>query len=396
MAVATIEEAVADIRKGRMIILVDAEDRENEGDLCMAAQACTPEAITFMATHGRGLICFPMTEENARRLGLSYMAVDNTAPFGTAFTVSIDARRGITTGVSSADRCRTILTAIDERSGPEDIVTPGHIFPLIARRGGVLARAGQTEGSVDLARLAGLHPSGIICEILNEDGTMARMPDLERFAHRHGLKIATIADLIQYRLRNETLVHRVGEARLPTRYGGEFLAAVYTSDASPGEHLVLVKGEITPDEATLVRVHSQYLPGDVFGFLARDTGALLRRSMEMIAAEGRGVILYLRQDRAHLDISEIIAAHEGGPPMPGGTPAPGSGPRMTYRDYGLGAQILRDVGIRKMKLLTNSAPKLVGLSGYGLEIVSLAPLDGSPPRPLAEETPSGGQVIPLR
>ncbi len=395
MAVATIEEAVAEIRKGRMIILVDAEDRENEGDLCMAAQACTPEAITFMATYGRGLICLPMTEENARRLGLSYMAVDNTAPFGTAFTVSIDARRGVTTGVSSADRAHTILTAIDERSGPEDILTPGHIFPLIARRGGVLARAGQTEGSVDLARLAGLHPSGIICEILNEDGTMARLPDLERFAKTHDLRIATIADLIQHRLRNEKLVHRVGQARLPTRDGGEFLSAVYTSDASPGEHLVLVKGEITPDEPTLVRVHSQYLPGDVFGFQERDTRALLRRSMEMIAAEGKGVILYLRQDRAHLDISEIIAAREGKQPMLGGTPSPGSGPMMTYRDYGLGAQILRDVGVRKMKLLTNSAPRLVGLSGYGLEIVSIVPLDGSPPRPATDAAP-GGQVIPIR
>jgi 3,4-dihydroxy 2-butanone 4-phosphate synthase/GTP cyclohydrolase II len=395
MAVATIEEAIAEIRKGRMIILVDAEDRENEGDLCMAAQACTPEAITFMATYGRGLICLPMMEENAHRLGLSYMAVDNTAPFGTAFTVSIDARRGVSTGVSSADRACTILTAVDERSGPDDVVTPGHVFPLIARHGGVLARTGQTEGSVDLSRLAGLHPSGIICEVLNEDGTMARLPDLERFAKIHDLLIVTIADLIQYRLRNEKLVHRMGQARLPTRFGGEFLSAVYTSDVSPGEHLVLVKGEITPDEPTLVRVHSQYLPGDVFGFQERDTAALLHRSMEMIAAEGKGVILYLRRDRAHLDISEIIAAQGGGKPMPGGTPTPGSGPAMTYRDYGLGAQILRDVGVRKMKLLTNSAPRLVALSGYGLEIVSIVPLDGSPPRPLTD-TPSGGQVIPIR
>jgi 3,4-dihydroxy 2-butanone 4-phosphate synthase/GTP cyclohydrolase II len=394
VAIATIEDAIAEIRKGRMIILVDAADRENEGDLCMAAEMCTPEAIAFMAKYGRGLICMPMTEEQARRLGLAYMAPDNTAPFATAFTVSIDARRGITTGVSAADRCRTILTAIDERSGTEDIVTPGHIFPLVARPGGVLVRTGQTEGGVDLSRLAGLHPSSIICEILNEDGTMARMPDLERFAAAHDLRIVTIADLIQYRLRHEKLVHRVGEARLPTRTG-EFLAAVYTSDVSPGEHLALVKGEITPEDPTLVRVHSEYLPGDVFGFQERDTGHLLRRSMELIAAEGKGVILYLRQDRAHLDIAEIIAAREGGPPMREGTPAPGSGPAMTYREYGLGAQILRDVGIRKMKLLTNSAPKLVGLSGYGIEIVAVVPLDGSPPRPPVDDA-AGAQVIRLR
>ena len=393
MPVVPIEEAVAEIRKGRMIVLVDAPDRENEGDLCMAASRCTPEAIAFMAKYGRGLICLPMAEEQARRLGLAYMARDNTAPFGTAFTVSVDARRGITTGVSAADRCHTILTAIDARSGAEDVVTPGHIFPLVARDGGVLVRAGQTEGGVDLSRLAGLHPSSIICEILNEDGTMARMPDLERFAETHGLKIATIADLIQYRLRNDKLVHRVGEARLPTRYGGEFRAMVYTSDVAPGEHLALVKGNILPEEPTLVRVHSQYLPGDVFGFDRRDTGALLRRSMEMIEQEGKGVILYLRHDRAHLDVAEINAAQEG-ISMPEGTPTPGSSPLMTYRDYGLGAQILRDVGIRKMKLLTNSAPKLVGLSGYGIEIVEVVPIDAGISRGAASQ--GGGQVIPLR
>jgi len=393
MPVVPIEEAIAEIRKGRMIILVDAPDRENEGDLCMAASMCTPEAIAFMAKYGRGLICLPMTEDQAKRLSLSYMAPDNTAPYGTAFTVSIGARRGITTGVSAGDRCHTILTAIDARSGPEDIVTPGHIFPLVARAGGVLVRTGQTEGGVDLSRLAGLHPSSIICEVLNEDGTMARIPDLERFAAVHGIQIATIADLIQYRLRHDKLVHRVGEARLPTRFGGEFGAAVYTSDVSPGEHLVLVKGDIRPEEPTLVRVHSQYLPGDVFGFEQRDTGALLRRAMEMIDEEGKGVILYLRHDRAHLDVAEINAAQEG-VSMPEGTPTPGSGPRMTYRDYGLGAQILRDVGIRKMKLLTNSAPKLVGLSGYGIEIVEIVPIDPDASRPAPTE--GGGQVIPLR
>jgi 3,4-dihydroxy 2-butanone 4-phosphate synthase/GTP cyclohydrolase II len=396
MPISPIEEAVADIRKGRMIILMDAEDRENEGDLCMAAEKCTPEAIAFMARYGRGLICLPLTEETAHRLGLSYMVGENTAPLSTAFTVSIDTRRGITTGVSAADRCRTILTAIDERSGPEDIRTPGHVFPLIARPGGVLSRTGQTEGGVDLSRLAGLHPSGVICEIMNEDGTMARLADLERFAARHQLKIATIADLIEYRLRHDRLIHRVGEARLPTRYGGEFLAAVYTSDVSPGGHLVLVKGEVRPEEPTLVRVHAQYLPGDVFGFHERDTGALLRRSMELIEAEGKGVILYLRHDRAHLDISEIIAAKEGNLQLPDGTPTPGYGPKMSYRDFGLGAQILRDVGIRKMKLLTNKPPRLVGLSGYGLEIVSTVPLDVSSADAPAPDAPAGGRVIPLR
>lgn len=396
MPIATIEEAIADIREGRMIILMDAEDRENEGDLCMAAEKCTPEAIAFMAKFGRGLICLPVTEATARQLGLSYMVSENTAPLSTAFTVSVDARHGITTGVSAADRCRTILATIDERSGPEDLQTPGHVFPLIARPGGTLVRTGQTEGGVDLSQLAGLHPSSIICEILNEDGTMARLADLEAFAARHDLKIATIADLIEYRLQHEKLIHRVGEARLPTRYGGEFIATVYTSDVSPGEHLALVKGEVRPDEPTLVRVHAQYLPGDVFGFLERDTGALLRRSMELIEEEGKGVILYVRQDRAHLDISEIVAAKEGSVTLPAGTPTPGTSQTMSYRDFGLGAQILRDVGVRKMKLLTNRSPKLVGLAAYGLEIVSTVPLKvDSHARPGREE-PSGGKVIPLR
>jgi 3,4-dihydroxy 2-butanone 4-phosphate synthase/GTP cyclohydrolase II len=396
MPIATIEEAITDIREGRMIIVMDAEDRENEGDLCMAAEKCTPEAIAFMAKYGRGLICLPITETTAGQLGLSYMVSENTAPLSTAFTVSVDGRHGITTGVSAADRCRTILTAIDEQSGPEDLSTPGHVFPLIARPGGVLVRTGQTEGGVDLSVLAGLHPSSIICEILNEDGTMARLADLEGFATRHNLKIVTIADLVEYRLQNEKLIHRVGEARLPTRYGGDFTAIVYTSDVAPGEHLALVKGEVTPDEPTLVRVHSQYLPGDVFGFVQRDTGALLRRSMELIEQEGKGVILYVRQDRAHLDISEIIAANEGTVSMPAGTPTPGTSQTMSYRDFGLGAQILRDVGIRQMKLLTNRIPKLVGLSGYGLEIVSTVPLNVDPEaRPDREDT-SGGQVIPLR
>ena len=396
MPIATIEEAVADIREGRMIILTDAEDRENEGDLCMAAEKCTPEAIAFMAKFGRGLICLPVTETTARQLGLSYMVSENTAPLSTAFTVSVDAKQGITTGVSAADRCRTILTAIDERSEQEDLRTPGHVFPLIARPGGVLVRTGQTEGGVDLSQLAGLHPSSIICEILNEDGTMARLADLEAFAERHDLKIATIADLIEYRLQHEKLIHRVGEARLPTRYGGEFIANVYTSDVSPGEHLALVKGEVRPDEPTLVRVHAQYLPGDVFGFLERDTGALLRRSMELIEEEGKGVILYVRQDRAHLDIAEIIAAKEGNVSLPAGTPTPGTSQTMNYRDFGLGAQILRDVGVRKMKLLTNRTPKLVGLSAYGLEIVSTVPLKIDPQARPDPKEPSGGKVIPLR
>lgn len=376
--VVAIEEAIEEMRAGRMLILMDDEDRENEGDLCMAAEKVTPEAINFMAKYGRGLICLPMTEEQIDRLGLPMMVAKNTAPLGTAFTVSIDARCGITRGISAEDRAKTILTAISDEVRPEDLVVPGHIFPLRARRGGVLVRTGQTEGAVDLARLAGLKPAGIICEIMRDDGTMARLPDLEEFSVKHGLKIATIADLIQYRLRHDSLVHHVAAARLPTRYGGEFVAHVYTSDVDEEEHLVLVKGEISPDEPVLVRAHAEYAPGDVFGYEQSNTQALLQESMRLIAAEGKGVILYLRQEGVGGQLF-----HNGGRSRRRSrdgsrhpTTSPGSQIR-DFRDYGIGAQILRDLGVRKIRLLTNYPRRLVSLPGYGLEVVEYVPLNGT-------------------
>ena len=374
--IASIQEAIEEIRAGRMIILMDDEDRENEGDLCMAAEKVTPEAINFMAKHGRGLICMPMAEERIDALGLPMMVAKNTAPLGTAFTMSFDARRGVTRGVSAEDRAATILTATRKDARPEDFVVPGHVFPLRARKGGVLVRTGQTEGSVDLSRLAGLDPSGIICEIMREDGTMARLPDLEEFAVEYGVKIATIADLIHYRLEHDSLVHHVAEARLPTRYGGEFTAHVYTSDVDEAEHFVLVKGEINPDEPVLVRPHAEYVPGDVFGYTFGNTSALLQQSMAMIAAAGKGVILYLRQggqgeqlfrDTSRADKHTNKSAEQA-------STNPGSQLR-DFRDYGIGAQILRDLGVRKMRLLTNSPRRLVSLPGYGLEVVETVPLD---------------------
>ena len=374
--IASIQEAIEEIRAGRMIILMDDEDRENEGDLCMAAEKVTPEAINFMAKLGRGLICMPMAEERIDALGLPMMVAKNTAPLGTAFTISFDARRGVTRGVSAEDRATTILTATRKDARPEDFVVPGHVFPLRARKGGVLVRTGQTEGSVDLSRLAGLDPSGIICEIMREDGTMARLPDLEEFAVEYGLKIATIADLIHYRLEHDSLVHRVAEARLPTQYGGEFTAHVYTSDVDEAEHFVLVKGEINPDEPVLVRPHAEYVPGDVFGYTFGNTSALLQQSMAMIAAAEKGVILYLRQggqgeqlfrDTSRADKHTNKSAEQA-------STNPGSQLR-DFRDYGIGAQILRDLGVRKMRLLTNSPRRLVSLPGYGLEVVETVPLD---------------------
>ena len=374
---AAIEEAIAEIRAGRMIVLMDDEDRENEGDLCMAAERVTPDAINFMAKHGRGLICLPVTPERAAELGLSAMARENNSPLGTAFTVSIDARRGITHGQSAADRATTILTAIRDGAVPQDLVTPGHVFPLIARKGGVLVRTGQTEGAVDLARLAGLKPAGVICEIMRDDGTMARLPDLEAFAEKHRLKIATIADLIQYRLRNDSLVHALGEARLPTRFG-EFRARVYQSQVDGSEHLVLLRGEIRSDEPILVRAHAEYLPGDVFAYQSRNTGEMLHRAMMRIDQEGRGVILYLRRESMADEISSGASAGEDTRPS-----TASRGRINAFRDYGIGAQILRDVGVRKIRLLTNYPRRLVSLPGYGLEIVECVPLalDGNYPIP---------------
>jgi 3,4-dihydroxy 2-butanone 4-phosphate synthase/GTP cyclohydrolase II len=365
-----IEDAIADIRAGKMIILMDDEQRENEGDLCMAATKVTPAAINFMAKYGRGLICLALSEERIRQLGLAMMVNDNRAPLGTAFTVSIDAKRGISHGVSAHDRAVTIRTAMRPGAGPEDFVTPGHVFPLRARRGGVLARTGQTEGGVDLARLAGLAPAAIICEIMNADGTMARLADLQRFAVEHELKICTIADLIQYRLRCDSLVHRVAESLLPTRAGGSFKAYVYRTDVDDGEHLVLVKGEINADEPVLVRAHAEYLVGDVFGSAERDTAALLRRSMELIDRAGRGVILYLRREAQGVELLDSAPRRKAA-----GRPSTESAKRaVDFREYGLGAQILRDVGVGKIRLITNYPRRMVSLPGYGLEIVECVPI----------------------
>jgi len=375
--ISSIEDAIADIKAGKMVILMDDEQRENEGDLCMAASLVTPAAINFMARYGRGLICLALSEERIQSLGLSMMVNDNRAPLGTAFTVSIDATRGIGHGVSAHDRAVTIETAMRPDVAPQDIAIPGHVFPLRARRGGVLVRTGQTEGGVDLARLAGLPPGAVICEIMNEDGSMARLPDLERFAARHALRICTIADLINYRLRHDSLVHRVAEAVVPTRWGGPMTAYAYRADVDDGEHLALVRGEIRPDQPTLVRAHAEYLPGDVFGTADRDTSALLRRSMQMIAKAGRGVILYLRREQQGVELLDRTRPRETAR-RPSTDPAN----RATdFREYGVGAQILRDLGVGKIRLITNYPRRLVSLPGYGLEIVECVPIKLAAPKP---------------
>lgn len=372
MSIASIEEAIEDIRQGRMVILMDDKNRENEGDLCMAAEKVTPEAINFMARFGRGLICLSLTEEMVKQLGLPMMVSENTSPFGTAFTVSIDAAEKVTTGISAADRAHTILVAIGDDAGPRDLATPGHVFPLRARRGGVLVRAGQTEGSVDLARLAGLKSAGVICEVMKDDGTMARLPDLEEFADEHGLKLVTIADLIQYRLRYDFLVYKVGSASLPTRHGGLFQAVVYNTHVDESEHLALVKGEISPQEETLVRMHSKYVPGDVFGFEFLNTGAVIKGAMEMIAQRGKGVIVYLQTKTKPLYPSMARYPRTEGKEKKDWNQS--FVYRADFREYGIGAQILRDLGVGKMRLLTNNPKNLVGLSGYGLEITESVPI----------------------
>ena len=378
-SIASIEEAIAEYRAGRMVIVLDDEDRENEGDLCMAAEKVTPEAINFMAREGRGLICLPVTGEKLAELGLPMMVTENTAPLGTAFTVTIDARHGIGSGLSAADRARTILTAVADGAQPGDIRTPGHIFPLRARAGGVLVRTGQTEAAVDLARLAGLSPAGVICEIMNEDGTMSRLPQLKSFAAKHNLKLVTIADLIQYRLRNDSLVHRIAEAPLPTRYGGDFRACVYRSEVGGTEHLALVKGEIDPEKPVLVRAHAEYLPGDVFAFLKRNTGDLLQRSMKRIAAEGSGVVLYLKREPGAEMFAPRGDASTKTDDSDRARPSTMSSSRLSeFREYGIGAQILRDLGCGRIRLLSNFRRRLVNLPGYGLEIVETVPLDDEP------------------
>lgn len=381
MPVCKVEEAIEDIRNGRMIILVDDEDRENEGDLCMAAQFITPDSINFMARYGRGLICLSLDDEMAERLELPLMVRKNQSRFGTAFTVSIEARKGVTTGISAADRATTIQVAVADGTIADDLVSPGHVFPIRARKGGVLVRTGQTEGSVDLARLAGLKPAGVICEVMKDDGTMARMPDLEIFAREHDLKICTIADVIQFRMRNEMLVRRSAEATLPTRYGGTFRIIVYDNDVDQMKHVALVKGDIQPDDEVLVRVHSECLTGDVFGSDRCDCGDQLQTAMKMVEKEGKGVIVYMRQEGRGIGLANKIKAYnlqENGLDTVEANIQLGF--KEDLRDYGIGAQILVDVGVRKMRLMTNNPKKIVGLEGYDVTIVDRVPIEIPPTR----------------
>ncbi len=379
MPVITIEQAIEDIRQGRMVILVDDEDRENEGDLTMAAEQVTPEAINFMAKYGRGLICLPMSGEMVDQLELPLMVENNTSRFHTGFTVSIEAKRGVTTGISAADRATTIRTAVADAARPGDLVRPGHIFPLRAKNGGVMVRAGQTEGAVDLARLAGLKPAGVICEIMDEDGTMARMPTLETFSETHGIGICTIADLIEYRMTKESFVHPAAETIIPTSIAGEFRAVVFENDIEDVLHIALIKGTIDPERPILVRVHSECLTGDIFGSLRCDCGDQLQRSMEMMEEEGAGVLLYIRQEGRGIGLVNKLKAYalqDQGLDTVEANEQLGFKPDI--RNYGIGAQILVALGVRKMRLLTNNPKKMVGLQGYGLQMVEQVPIQVEP------------------